>query len=117
MTDFGDNLYSSPVKCGLEEISQIEYSSGHYEFDIRAVWRQVSTGVLFTYRDSGCSCPMPFEYVKSMEELDRVGPDFRAMIQGECRGNENVSPADYDSFMREVDKAMGVIQQEGLING
>jgi hypothetical protein len=63
-------LYYSPGKYGLELVAEEEYSSGSYEFDIRAVWRDTETGKLLTARDSGCSCPTPFEDYTSKDDLE-----------------------------------------------
>lgn len=64
MSDWENNIYSHPEKHGLTQVAEIEYSSGSYEFDTRVVWRRDSDGQLLSARDSGCSCPMPFESVK-----------------------------------------------------
>jgi len=54
------NIFYNPEAFGLEVVAQIEYSSGSYEFDTRVIWRD-KQGKLYTARDSGCSCPTPFE--------------------------------------------------------
>lgn len=63
------DVYYQPEKFGLTPVAEIEYSSGMYEFDTRVVWRH-SSGLLFTARDSGCSCPSPFEDFTSLEQVD-----------------------------------------------
>lgn len=81
------NIYYNPEDFGLEVIAEIEYSSASYEFDTRVVWRQISTRKLFTARDSGCSCPIPFE-------------DYNL---------DNIDPVDYQILRAEVD---GVLSQK-----
>lgn len=66
-----DNVYYSPEKFDLEPVDEIEYSSGSYEFDTRVVWSHRPTGRLLTARDSGCSCPTPFEDY-TLESLEVV---------------------------------------------
>lgn len=55
------NIYYNPEDFGLEVVAEIEYSSGSYEFDTRVVWKEKKGRKKFTARDSGCSCPTPFE--------------------------------------------------------
>jgi len=55
-----NNIYYNPEKYGLTTVAEIDYSDGCYQFDIRIVW-QDRNGKLWTARDSGCSCPSPFE--------------------------------------------------------
>jgi hypothetical protein len=75
-----DNIYYYPDKFGLEQVEMIDYSSGDYCFDYRVIWRD-KDGRLYTARDSGCSCPTPFERYTSVDALD---------------------PYDYESIRREA---------------
>jgi len=61
------DVYYEPEKFGLEKVSEWDFSDGNYQFDLRVIWRK-SNGDLVTARDSGCSCPSPFEGV-SLSEL------------------------------------------------
>lgn len=63
------DVYHQPEKFGLTPVAEIDYSSGQYEFDLRVVWRH-SSGILLTARDSGCSCPSPFEDLSSLEATE-----------------------------------------------
>lgn len=76
MSDYETNVYYHPEKHGLTVVAEIDWSSGSYEFDTRVVWKH-KDGRLFTGRDSGCSCPTPFESVASIEGLERL--DVRAL--------------------------------------
>lgn len=81
---WGDDVYSSPEKYGLEQVAQIDYSSGCYEFDYRVVWRHKETGMLYTAKDAGCSCPSPFESFNSLDDLERFSlDDLKAEVQKE----------------------------------
>ena len=64
------NVYYNPKRFGLEPVAEIDYR-GNYDFDKRVIWRHAETGLLYTGRDSGCSCPPPFEDYGSLESLDR----------------------------------------------
>lgn len=54
------NIYYNPSDYGLEVVASIEYDADSYSFDTRVIWRD-KKGRLWTARDSGCSCPTPFE--------------------------------------------------------
>ncbi|MEU5878209.1 hypothetical protein [Spirillospora sp. NPDC047279] len=60
MPSFDKNIYFNPQECGLEIVGELEFLGG-YEFDTFVVWREKATGRLGYGRDSGCSCPCPFE--------------------------------------------------------
>lgn len=68
---YDTNPYYNPNALGLTTVAEIDYSSGSYEFDMRVVWRH-RDGAFYTQRDSGCSCPTPFEDYCSLELLDRL---------------------------------------------
>ncbi len=64
-------------KLGLDRIS-FDRSSGSYEFDTIIFWA-TNDGRIFTARDSGCSCPVPFEDYNGtslddvLSKLERLG--------------------------------------------
>jgi hypothetical protein len=41
------------------------------QFDYRVIWRHAD-GTLYTARDSGCSCPSPFEDYTSLSDLEEA---------------------------------------------
>lgn len=69
--DNWDNLYSSPEKWDLRIVGSIDHPDACYSFDYLVVW-QHEDGRLFYGRDSGCSCPAPFEYVKSLDQVTEI---------------------------------------------
>lgn len=71
---YGSNVYYNPEKHDLEVVFEIEYSDLCYQYDTRVVWRHKQTGVLYTARDSGCSCPTPFEDYAGVADLERFDP-------------------------------------------
>ena len=72
---------------GLEIINSIEYSSGHYEFNTRVIWKHKETGKLYTARDSGCSCPVPFDGYNTIEKLEEYSRDYIRKEAIEMSGN------------------------------
>lgn len=54
------NIYSNPEKFGLRLVDSGDRADS-YEFDIFAVFRNIESGQLSWTKDSGCSCPTPFE--------------------------------------------------------
>lgn len=80
------NIYYDPEKFGLEIIWKAEAELS-YEFDIVAAWGSKATGAVYIGRDSGCSCPSPFEQytqLDSVNDLERIDP---------ARGREGVQKA------------------------
>ena len=66
------NVYYHPEQSGLETVGEIEFSDENYQFDLLVVWQRKEDGAFFYGTDSGCSCPTPFEGVRSVEELIRL---------------------------------------------
>ena len=64
------NVYYNPEAFGLKVVAEIDYSSQYYEYDTRVVWQHIESGKFYTARDSGCSCPTPFEGCSSIEDLE-----------------------------------------------
>lgn len=101
MSDYDVNIYYHPEKLGLTEVAEIDWSSGSYEFDYRVVWKDAN-GILYTARDSGCSCPSPFEDYDGIESLDRL--DI-TVLEAECRekgGRNNRAMAEAADFLTKV---------------
>lgn len=71
------NPYYNPSDLKLEQLS-FEDPGACYSFDTLAFWT-TEDGRVFTARDSGCSCPTPFEdYCGTTQDevlakLERVG--------------------------------------------
>lgn len=66
---YGDAYYT-PHKLGLEVVAEVELSEPDYSFDIAMVWWHVLTDSFYVARDSGCSCPSPFETFDSLDKLN-----------------------------------------------
>lgn len=108
---YDKNPYYHPEALGLTTVAEVEYSDGCWQFDTRVVWRHDATGALYTKRDSGCSCPSPFEDYCSLELLDRVDiTDLTLEIAREQNydgysGNTYID-RDGAAFLRKVQEAI-----------
>ena len=102
------NIYYNPEHYELVPVAEIDYSDGDYCFDLRVVWRSRLDGRLYTARDSGCSCPSPFEDYGSLESLDALHlPELEQEAADELRGTSaNRTPAEVAHFLREVRDAL-----------
>ena len=101
MSDYDRNVYYAPETWGLKSVGEIEYSSGCYEFDTRVIW-QDELGNFFTARDSGCSCPTPFEGFNTFQDLET--PTLYMLI-GEIHNDINEDSVDsIQSAMMVIDK-------------
>ncbi len=79
------NIYDNPEHFGLSIFGDVEYSSGCWEFDTLVIWEDEQGG-LWWARDSGCSCPIPFEH----ENRETIRP---------IRSVEDAAKAfDYDGY-------------------
>lgn len=68
--DYYSDVYNSPEKHGLEIIDSMSLTNESYSFDIFAVWYHEGTDRWFYGRDSGCSCPSPFENFTDISSLE-----------------------------------------------
>ncbi len=96
------NVYYSPEQFGLEPVAEIDYSSGSYEFDLRVIWRHKETGQLYTARDSGCSCPSPFEDCGGLADLQTFS---RSEIEDEIlqeRAKSYYEGGDLGAFLEKI---------------
>lgn len=114
MNDYATNVYYNPNKSGLEIVGELEYSSGSYEFDTRVVWIFVNEESLekrlLTARDSGCSCPIPFEDY-SVSTLEDITNEYESFLRNERTNapdyeRENVSLEEVDALIEKCRKAL-----------
>lgn len=115
---YGDpNPSYNPESLGLDTIAEVDYSDGNYVYDTRIVWKSYHDGLFYTARDSGCSCPTPFENYNTIESLDRL--DFATLEEevrhekrmiaryvGSYGRNDYVSDEELDRFLATVKNAM-----------
>lgn len=107
------NVYYDPEEFGLVGVDNIDYSSGSYEFDTRVVWFHEATGVFYTARDSGCSCPSPFEGYIGLDDLDVLTDtsDLRAEIREAQEGRySSLSHQEAQDFLTKVQDALDEVR-------
>jgi hypothetical protein len=96
------NAYYNPEKLGLTIVGELEYSDMNWCFDTRLVWKD-EKGTLYTARDSGCSCPSPFEDYNSLESLEKVS---YAALERTVKAEESWGNPSFDTdrrdFLRKV---------------
>lgn len=97
------DVYYQPEKFGLTLIDKLDYSSGNYVFDFRVVWKHKS-GKFYTARDSGCSCPSPFENYTDLKDLDELSISaLEKEIREELsKSHECVSRQEASDFLNKV---------------
>jgi len=72
------DIYNQPEHFGIKPIGEFEWSQPDYSFDFTVVWQSTEDPSLFYWaRDSGCSCPSPFESYTTLE-----GDDWDPVYKG-----------------------------------
>ena len=97
------DLYSNPDRFGLEFVGQVDWSSGMWEFDLTAVWRStVVDGLWYVGRDSGCSCPSPFESkgLRDLEPFFGQSAPWQILAQIHAENAESIASLDSDDRRR-----------------
>jgi hypothetical protein len=109
---YESNPYYSPEGWGLETVAEVEYSDMDYQFDLRVVWKD-EKGRLYTARNSGCSCPAPFEDYREIGDLERVTQkvlkELEAELRHQLRSSWGINPGlrrEGPAFLGLVYKAM-----------
>lgn len=80
------NPYYSPEKCGLRILEVTEEPGLCYEFDMVVLWQDKETGKRYWARDSGCSCPCPFENVHGLDNMNWDLSDYETATEECSRG-------------------------------
>lgn len=101
-----DIYYGNEEAKGYTVLAQWEDHTRSYEFDI-AMFFKSPDGRFFAGRDSGCSCPSPFETFSGCESFMRV---FNVADVREAVGDSSKNEDEYDQnpdekFFSEVEKA------------
>lgn len=101
---YGKNVYYDPAACGLELVAVLDADLS-YEFDIMLAVK--SEDGVYLAHDVGCSCPTPFEDVRSLGDMTlvRTGPEVEAFV----KANESYRPWSVDEvrdFVRKVEAVL-----------
>lgn len=97
----GNNPYYSPEKCGLVIVAIVELTKEAYQFDTRIVWK-ANDGKLYTARDSGCSCPTPFETFHKLDDLVLLDKSVLNAIKVELQTAGDVRPEEAQEFLYKI---------------
>src|SRR5260221_9559959 len=98
------DVYHSPEKFGLTVVDEIELDNESYRFNIRMIWRH-EDGTLYTARDSGCSCPSPFEDYTELEGLERIATRQQVDEIIKEAHDSSASHEEKDSLAEKLDAA------------
>lgn len=99
-----ENIYYNPEAFGLTIVAEIDYSNQSYQFDTRVVWKD-KKGHKYMMRDSGCSCPTPFEDYHSVESLDKFSiREIRKEVNEELQKEYScyITPQQAQEFLEKV---------------
>ncbi len=99
MRSFSNNPYYEPKKCGLRIVASVE-KEPDYDFDITVLFKNVKTGALWLCSDTGCSCPVPFEDVRSFDDMTRLQSEA-GIDRFIKEGWHSYPPADVLDFKRK----------------
>lgn len=70
MSNYDNMVVNNWRDLDLEEVVNIDWSDGCYQFDITLAYYQPSTGKFVWADDSGCSCPSPFEDYTTLDQFE-----------------------------------------------
>lgn len=80
------NVYSSPENHGVRLLEVASKSGLSYRYNMAILVEELTTKNQYFARDSGCSCPAPFEKFKNVQDMTPL------------RGHE----AEYRDMVRDV---------------
>lgn len=104
-----NNVYYQPEDFGLKIVAEIDYTDGCYQFDCRVVWRHKESDKLYTARDSGCSCPLPFKDYTKLEDLYELTD--MAALRNEVR-SADLNHSTLENRQTFLDKVGRVLRQQ-----
>lgn len=104
---YDHNVYYNPEASGLTLIGELEDENANYSYDTLIVIRDDVTGNLYAAHDSGCSCPTPFEDVRSFSDMTEIKTldDVKDFVKAN-HGCAVWPPAQRQKLYRNVRKAL-----------
>lgn len=103
------NVYYHPEAGRLTLIGELDDENLSYEFDTLIVVRDDTTGDLYAVADSGCSCPTPFEDVRSFSDMTPIKTldDVKTFVKAhESDYREKWTSEQRQALYRKVRKAL-----------
>ena len=106
-SSFTENPFYNPSACGLKMVDTLSFTDEAYQFDYLVVWKSLSDGKIYYARDSGCSCPTPFEDFHKLSDMMEIrnSGDLSA-IKNLVRTNECASPERKQDSMYSIRNAL-----------
>ena len=103
MTEYDRNVYYNPGASGLELVHTYDQDNLSYEYNTFIILRDVKNGNLFWARDSGCSCPTPFEDYYYNENGHNLNPITKETVDELERELKDFGHADgYPAHVQEI---------------
>ena len=103
MTEYDRNVYYNPGASGLELVHTYDQDNLSYEYNTFVILRDVKNGNLFWARDSGCSCPTPFEDYYYNENGHNLNPITKETVDELERELKDFGHADgYPAHVQEI---------------
>lgn len=65
-------MYDNDFLSSVEHVYTLTDPDACYSFNDIMVVRDPTTGKVYAAHDSGCSCPVPFEYVRGYADMTEV---------------------------------------------
>jgi len=100
-----ENPYYNPEKFNLFIVDSCSLDDEPYQFDYLVVWRHRDNDKLYWARDSGCSCPTPFEKIISIDDLGTLSRHDFPMIEKIVNNSPEKNSQQARYFLREIKAA------------
>ena len=97
----GKNPYYNPEECGLNLVDSLE-GEQDYSFDILAVWKDKDSGKFYFVSDSGCSCPVPFEDVRGLDDFEELNKDSFHSLKEKAKNLYRVDKNELSRFVSKM---------------
>lgn len=102
--DYDMNVHDYPERHGLTIVDELEFG-GPYEFDTRIVFKHTD-GRVFYAHDSGCSCPIPFEGVNGLQDMEQITLEGFDSFSDSILGLSDGTIGEKKTFLRNVKQAL-----------
>jgi len=100
------NPYYNPEDFGLSIVGSLEDPEACYTFNYLVAWGHDESGKVYWAKDSGCSCPTPFEDFYSLEDLTLVTNEtwgeFQKAVESHCCYDPDTLAADRTALLSRV---------------
>ena len=98
--EINKNPYYSPESSGLEIFDSYDRAES-CRFDTFVIWKKTDDGTLYYGRDSGCSCPIPFDDFTN-DDLTKINKSTFYNFDDALKNHYNMVDEDYRKIKRKV---------------